>query len=605
MKKIILIFICLFPIIVKADYSITNYKVEMTVLENGDLEIIEAFSMDGTYNGFEKNINYKNIYNNYMKSLLSSIENKELYDAQKVVLNEIRAINFDQELKMEDLINNSYLFEKVEEAKKGNYGVYTLSENKNDYIYKIYNPSMMNKDFYIDYTIKNIVISHEDIAELALNFLINNNQFIDNLEIVINVPNNETLLKVWVHGKENKVELIDNQTLKISVNNIEKEDNLDFRLVFDKAIIKEKNKDSNETVLDKIIEIENKFTNDIKDESYEIVKENAYNAVMLVEKTLSKEDYNKSILLVNELEDDDFKTELLLKLIDLESKIERRYTISKVFFTSIMGSLFIGLLIIIYQIYRKYDKNYLKYNEKYYKNIPEYKSYIASFILRKKITRNDLFASIFSLIKNKKILIEKTKKDYKIRIKSTQNLSFSEERLIKFLFNKDEETTFEKMKKRATKHYKSFINKYSNWLNAANYEGNLKEYYEDILYTKIFTISYCVLAIIICTLLKNQPTYFSPFIMIVLFILFIPYFILFNKRTPKGKEEYYKLKAFKRYLKNENINDKLEKYFEYAILFGFEDKFIKNNNYENEDFIKLRQNINECLEIAYDIKREN
>ena len=55
-KYIILSLILLLaPILVKAsdvDYEITNYYIESYILENGDLEIKELIVLDGSFNGY-------------------------------------------------------------------------------------------------------------------------------------------------------------------------------------------------------------------------------------------------------------------------------------------------------------------------------------------------------------------------------------------------------------------------------------------------------------------------------------------------------------------------------------------------------------------------
>ena len=59
MKKLFILFLFFFFIpIVNADYQVTDYKIDMTVLENGDIEVIEVFKMEGEYNGFERIIMY-------------------------------------------------------------------------------------------------------------------------------------------------------------------------------------------------------------------------------------------------------------------------------------------------------------------------------------------------------------------------------------------------------------------------------------------------------------------------------------------------------------------------------------------------------------------
>ena len=69
MKKILFsILIFLIPVFVNADYSVTDYRIDITVLKNGDLNIIESFTMDGIYNGYEKYIIYKGNYDGYYGS---------------------------------------------------------------------------------------------------------------------------------------------------------------------------------------------------------------------------------------------------------------------------------------------------------------------------------------------------------------------------------------------------------------------------------------------------------------------------------------------------------------------------------------------------------
>lgn len=593
MKKIFFILICFFPVFVKADYFIKDYRIDMKILETGDLEVVEAFSMDGLYNGYEKEINYIGNYENYQKDKLSSVENKKLYDANKVILDEIRSINFSYDLPIEELIDNSYLFEEKKEAIKGEYGIYTINDDKN--VYKIYNPSMMNKDFYIKYTLDNIVIAHEDIAEIGLQLFKNTNENINNLQITITIPNNKNNLKIWVHDIENETQIIDNETIKINIKNLTKTSDLDFRVIFDKEVAEKSKKHSDEIVLDKIITLENEY-NPINTQ-YEKIKEDVYNAIYKLEKTHSKEDFINALEQVKRLNNDSYKAEILIKLINLESKVERKYVFTKVICTSIMGVLILGLAVILYKIYTKFNNKITKNKE--YNCIPlNYKPYIVGYLIRRKVTRQDLYASLLNLINNEKIIIEKKKNEYKIIKSNTENLTSSEERLIKFLFNKDTYTTFEKLRKRAKKHHRSLINKYSNWQNEVISEGNLQGFYEDILFYKIFGICYSLISIVICALIDKE-TYFSPLIAILIFIISLIYFILFYKRTQKGKEEYYKCKSFKKYLKTQKKYK--DEHLPYLITFGFKNKIIKRNI--DKDFIELKNVIDESLNIAYKMNK--
>lgn len=596
MKKILFLILCLIPINIKADYNITDYRVDMTIKENGDVDVIEAFKMDGIYNGYERVIIYKNVYEDYSKNKLVSIDDISLYDADNIILNEIRSIDYSKE-EIEKLIDNSQIFKEEEKPNKGDYGVYKKQKLENGIMYKIYNPSMMNKDFYISYTIKNIIISHEDVNEFAIELF--QNEKIDNFELVIHIPNNKEIIKSWVHTYDSKI--IDNETIKVQINDLN--DSLDFRVLFDRAIVKS-DKKSKEEVLDKIIEIESKYNKKEIDTEYEMLKENAYNAVLKVENSYDKEDYYEALLTVDKLNEDNYKAKLLIKLIDLNSKVERKYIITKVINTSIMGLLFLGMIFIIYKTYP--NKKYDKYKEKYYKEFPSnYKPYVVGYLLRKKITRRDLYSTILDMLNNNKLVIETHRKDYKL-VKNSDDLSFQEERLMRFLFNRDDSTTFEKMKKRAKNHYNRFINKYLNWIDAAAYEANLNDLYCDVLYIKIFGIAYSLISIVACVLIIDKTTYISPFLFIIIFIIFLIYFILFYKRTVNGKEQYYKWKSFNRYLNSNEFKPyDIDKYLPYAITFGIDNKLIRKFHYQNDEYKMLIKTIEKSLDIAYKAKNKN
>lgn len=598
MKKILfLILIFLFPIFVEAEYSIDDYRVDITVLENGDINVIEAFSMSGLYNGYERIVNYKNNYKGYFGSKIASVEDVSLYDYKDIVLNEVRSIDFSYE---DDLLINSNLFEKVNTAKKGEYGLYTILKNEDGYSYKIYNPSKMNKDFYISYDVKNAVIVHNDIAELSFNEIGYIQDDINHLEININIPSNENLLKIWLHGNfSEKIEIIDNNKIKIIIDNLQKFSNLDFRIIFDKETILDVNKKSNEDVLNKIIELENKFNleTNIIDENYELVKEQAYNAITKASESLDKTDYDQAVNLVKNLKDDDFKTDLLVKLMNLEQRVERHYVFSKVICTSIMGIFIIGLFIIIYQIYKNndiYKNNYL--NEKI-----DYIPTTISYLLRRKIDNEDLYPSILYLIYNKNIdFVEtRTKKDYKFIKLSCENLDDSLNKLIKIIFDDKDEITLSKLKKNLKLNSSDLLIQYSNWLNAATEEAIAEKFYKDLLGLKIFGISYSLIAIVISSLLLNKITYFSPVITIVIFIFAIFYFSLFHKKTYKGNSVYSKLLVLKKnILDSETISFD---YYIYSILFRNNEKISKKIN-KNE--LKKYKLINDLFGEIYIYKKK-
>lgn len=578
MKKIVfVILIFLFPIYIKADYSIENYYVDITVLENGDVNVKEAFSMSGIYNGIERIVDYKDNYNSYYGSKIASVDDISLYDADEIILNEIRSIDFSVDFK--NILINSNLFYETKEPTKGDYGVYKVTENLNNNSYVIYNPSKMNKDFYIDYTLTNMVIKHEDINELAMFF--ENKENIDYVEMYIHIPNNKERLNVWSHNNA-RSEIIDKNTIKITSHNFDS--SLDFRVIFDKDIVDTKKK-SNIEALVEILNIESNFVLDQNDEEKKI-KEQAYKSVLKVANTLDYNDFEMAKSVVNQLNDEDLKTDLLVKLINIESKVERRQIVSKVLYSSIMGIIIISIFIIIYQIYKNNDKteemkstNYIPY---------DYSPTTLSYLLKRRISNKDLTSSILNLINENNISFEQTKnkKDYRFIKKSTDNLSISNDKLVKLIFDNENEITLSKLSKKVEKDYDEFITQYSNWINYSTVEANDEQFYVDLLFTKIFGICYSIVGIVFGALFLKKETYFSPIILIIFCFISILYFILISRKTEKGKIHYSNWKKLKKDILNidtlPNINI-WNKYVIYSIPLGCINKIYKKIKINNMD----------------------
>lgn len=627
MKKIFyfLLFFFIFIPVIKADYKITDYRVNIDVLENGDLHIQEAFKMTGEYNGSERKIYYAGNYEGY-KFENMFLADKSLYNGSGVVLNEVRAINFSKTLEFLEFKENGDLFKKVNHAIKGSHGVYTSFDIENGIEYKIYNPSKMNKDFYLDYTLKNMVINHQDASELSM-FLFKDMDEINNLEITINIKNNKKNLKVWVHDVESEIKIVDKETIKINIDNLKSETDLDFRIVFDKNVTTS-NKKSDVQILNIVDDIENNLTDKEEvDEEYNKLKEQAYNAVIKVEDSFNRDDYNEAYKNVNLLKDKDkLKTDLLIRLMNIEPKIERNEVISKVILTSIMMIWVIIIIMITYQIYKKYDKRYeFRFKRKYFKEIADnLKPADVGYIIRRKVTDEDLIASVLNLVKRKIITFKKTNKGYIFKKNNVDNLTNSDEKLVKFIFENKHKVSIDEFKQRAKIDYEEFLKAYSNWFNAVHRELDKKHYYEDTLLFKIIGISFCVIGILLGLFLLDKDTYFSPVIIIIIAMVFLPYFIFLYKRTALGNEEYYYLIGLKKYMKDidkfEPLDiEQIDNYLIFATSFGIDLKLIKNiriikekysqkeiayfDNLVNNNKI-IKTTINSALNLAYSQKKD-
>lgn len=612
MKKIIYFLtflLVLIPINTKALAGIENYRIDITVLENGDVNIIEAFKMNGEYNGFERIINFKSNFSSYYGDTLSSTNDGTIYNGKGLILNEIRGIEFsDKELNL--IKENGDLFKKVNNASKGDYGVYIPNKNSNGENYLIYNNSKMNKDFYLDYTLQNIAILHNDIGELGLNLFTEMKESIHNLEVYIHVPNNKTLFRIWAHGPLNgETKIIDMTTAKLTIQDLDANTAIDFRIAFDKNILTTK-KISNVSVLDKIIDIETKLANDAnidRDNKYKKLKDYAYTLVETAIKTEKRSDYNLAFDTVNKLkEDDQLKVDLKNKLNTLLPKIEKREQNIKIINTVIISSWIIGLFILIFHTYKKYDKEYKSdFKNNYYRDFPAtYGPATLGYLLRKKVNNDDLSASILNLINNKVIDFKPTDdKDY-LFTKLDANIALKEadERLLKFLFNDEPQIKLSDFKKKAKNDYSSFISLYSNWINRVTIDAEAENFYEVFNGIKMIGSMYAILGIILGFVYISIFHYFSSIIMIILGIIGLIYFITFIKRTKKGNDDYVKWNALKRFMTDfGNMDDKQlpeitlwEKYLVYAVSLGCAEKLAKSMK------IKI-ETMNSTGDILFDI----
>ena len=619
MKKILFFFFCLLGYlpIINAQYNIDNYRVDITILENGDIVVTEAFNMSGLYNGIERNIYYQNNYNGYYGNNIIATDRK-LYNGDAVSLMEVRAINFTTTASFTELQQNGDLFKEDDKAIKGQHGVYTITKLDDGEKYKIYNPSKMNKDFYLSYTLENMIINHEDISELTMYLFKNMEEAIDNLEITIHIAGNQELLKAWVHGNFAKtVDVIDMETIRINVPHLEDSQDLDFRIVFDPNIINT-NKKSHQNVLDEIENIEEKLSSisgvEVDDE-YNKLKESAYNLVSVVEKSYDRNDYDLANQAVSLLRDDDeLKTQLLIRLMNIDPKIERRAVIFKVVLTSLMAFWLIGMMIIIYQIYKKYGNKEI-FEGKYFFDLPDYAPFISGYILRKKIINHDFIAMILDMINKNIINLKKIDNDCMFTLKKVSGLTNDQEKMIKFLFNDQKEITFSDLKNRAKNDHNQFLNYYSNWFNTANDIAIDKDYYANVTVIKTTGLIYSAIGIFLGVFLLDKDTYFSSIVIFLLAIVSFGCFIVFSERTTNGSLEYSKLLALKRFLNNfAKLNSKKlpdpkiwKNYLPYAISLGCQKKFIKSIdkidhlkcNKLVEEYKTVECVVNEALKLAY------
>lgn len=205
MKKFIwlILTLLLIPTFVQAepDYKISDYYVQASILENGDMEVQELIVLDGTFNGYERNIQYKNRNLNYNTPV--DFEHDAIYNATGIKDYEVYVSSVDEVNFQTFNENFKKLIEVSSESTAISGNVY-IRESIDGIIFRMYKRTDNDKTaFLIKYVIEDAVVMHEDIAELYWTFIGNGyNEEIRNLNIRLYLPDKDETknFRVWAHG---------------------------------------------------------------------------------------------------------------------------------------------------------------------------------------------------------------------------------------------------------------------------------------------------------------------------------------------------------------------------------------------------------------------
>lgn len=554
MKKLILgIFIFLLaPVMASAaSYDIENFYIRAYIEDNGDMKVNEIIALDGDFNGYERDLCYKPYLND-------KYETSKLYEAsdiENIVVKGKYISSFSEDL----FLDTDYtIFNSTSYASNGDKGKYIKSSLNDGYRLRMYYKSSGDKvAFNISYTLKNVVVLHNDVAELYWPFIGEGfEDYLENVDIKVYLPKSDdsAYFRVWGHGVlYGNINMIEKQGAKVHLKEIEPGIPTDIRITFDKSLITNtlNVKMNNTNYFDKILEIEAKRA----------------------------EDADK-----------------------LEAELRQKYDFVK-YSTFVF---YIGIVLLWIFVYIKYGKSpksgyYSKYNREF---IDDYNVEVIDYLMNKKITPNAMSASIMNLIYKKNISAEeiannKSKnKDYIFRLENKNNINDSEEMLIDFLFDKvgkgkleNDKKTFTTidLKKYAdgTKTCNSFITSYTKWKNDILAKGKKEEFYESFALPKILGIVVIILAFMLFMYAISIEIDFIPtYFVLIVGMVFLVYALVVDRKTKKGAEHYDKWKAFKNFLNDFGTFELKElpevalweRYLVYATIFGLADKVQQSMN---------------------------
>ena len=555
MRKIRLIlfsiFIMFLPIFVYADGT-ARYYIEVNVLDTGDAEIKELKLMDGVYKGYKTSIRYKSNGLSKFDGSKSSFEGSDIYNASALTNVKVYDVKFTTtDFSVINKENKEFVL--VNSAKKGDYGVYTKTKNSEGVDIMSYQPSSYARASLITYTLKDLVVVHNDIAEIAHDFIgTDYAEEINNLIIRINLPSSSKELRIFSHGPLNgNNRIIDDKSVEITYKRLPKNNPVDARVVFDKSLVPKATKKSNADGLNKILEVE---------------KERANYANKLRESARKREKMLQTLAIIMEI---------------------------------LLGIWLIGLIAIVYKFYNKNDKEYRsEFDGKYFRDFPEeYTPSTVSYLMNKSINNLSFNAGILDLIRKKAITIEevtidkkglfknKQQKDYKLSRNMNFNLdtlSTSEKKLFNLLIGTVGNGDYVILgdMKEFSKDYdnaKRLISGYDSWRYACESEAETEEFYENTKKEKTNCILYSLIFIPITFLALLCGSNMGRVLIMDLFgILAIIYFSSATKRTKKGNEQYHKWKGLKNFLADFGRLDEKdlpeiklwERYLVYATMFG-------------------------------------
>lgn len=576
MKKILVLIISLFSFI-SVNYAVTNvnYKIDDYIVDSridisGNMVVREVIKVKGSFNGYIRDLKYKNSNNKVFDKSIDSFYGSSIYDASNIEVRKVGTINYDKELDF-NVFDQSVNEFTMNDSCTVNKGCYEKSDITDGVSLKMYNETNNSSTyFYIEYLLGNVVVMHEDIAEVYFNFV--GDMFDDDInkyKLRVVLPDKtKELVRVWAHGPLNgNVSPIKDENGYyyggyLEINDLYSNTPVDMRLTFDKNLILVDHpylKKSEVLALDKILEVEN----------------------------LRADKANK----------------------------EREKAKFFMYGSYALGSVYLVLLVLLFvYIYIKYDKELktnfdMEYNREF---INDYDVTNIEYLFDKKITEKAFSTSILNLIYKKNIKIEQIdKKDYKLIKVNTDNVSESEEYLMKMIFDNignKEYVLLSQIKKYAKEIHgttSEFLTSFTTWQNKVTSESIKNNFYESNTKIKVLGVLFSLVGYLVFYVMGrfNGFNLFSIIIFICA-LVFMIYVLIFNKRTKRGAEDYQKWKAFKRFLEDFGRFDEKElpeivlweRYLVYANIFGIADKVGKtmkikfneintNNQYSNGDLL--------------------
>lgn len=543
MKKFIyLLFLSLFfiPLSVFAEEGTRDFLINIDILEDGSIKVRELATMSGEYNGRFRTLEYKeNFYSSSFSDSKESFRQNMLYNGTNVTDIKVGATPYKKELSFDDFSNQIDYFEEVDYASSGEYGKYQINNYYSKVEIKTFCPSSYKKAFYLEYIAKDVVVSHNDVAEIYYNILGDEyEENIKNFKVKVNLPKEDKDARMWLKATKESLngnlEIQNHKTAYITYDFLGAYNPSTIRIMFNKDLVPYAKKKSGINAKDYILEVEKEAAEEA----------NAY-----------------------------------------RERIRKQNNI--IIGMSIVWFVILTITLIIY--YLKYDKEYTpEFNNEYMRELPNnYGPEYVEYVMEHRISEKGFSASILNIILKKALTVKDlpdSKKDYLLVSDESKldTLTEAEMKIYNVLIHDigngksvtcKEIRNYGKSESKARK----FIHVYDTWKGLVRKNARKLDIYIDSFGVKALPSIICLLGIFISFLNLTFETSFYPgYVAGIIGIGGMIYVCSSTKKTKKGIEEYTKWKAFKHFLKDfGRFNEKelpeialWEKYLVYATVLG-------------------------------------
>ncbi len=521
-----------------------KFLSEIEILDNGSIKVRELIKMNGEYNGMDRTILARSLYNNTRSYTINDIKgNNDLYDGDEIINLRVGSISDDGELTFDDFNRSVNYFDEVSYASNGDSKKYTNTYYMGEDYLKIYNPSDLDEIFYIEYTVTDVVVVHEDIAELAWNTLGDGyRENIGDYEVKVVLSNSDSDYRVWLHGPLNgEIERTNNKEAVGTFNFLGAYNPVSVRLIFDKSLVPNATKVSGLIAKDAIIDYQTELSDEANKEREKIQRQNM-------------------ILIIS---------------------------------SSVWALIAISLAVGVYLREKKMKKT--AFNMEYFRDFPaSYGPEVLEYLLDKNVTEKSLSATILNLIYKKVLKVEvidrKLKDDYKLVLQEYDEASLTEtEKIALNLIINEIGNSKEVVLSTIRKHCSTLSNAnnvmdlYNDFIRKSKSLGKSELFFATTPGLVAFSVIFSLLGLILTFISFALDLSWLGIIIIIFMIALIIFVITRKFYTKKGAEHYAKWMAHKKFLEDfSRFNEKelpevtlWDKYLVYATILDCADKLSK------------------------------